>query len=384
MRIVIAHDHKFRRIEGELYSNGGLSEGVLSRYVEIFDNVVVIGRIVDSNSSTETLSKIENKKIEILDGFNKQNRIVILEIFKKSDAIIARLPSRLGNLAVKYAKKYNKPYLVEIVGCAWDSYWNHSLVGKLFAPYMYLRTRNLVKNSPFALYVTQGFLQSRYPCNGKTIGCSDVELTEFDEIAFNLRRTNIEEKFQETEACIIGTIGAIDVKYKGQKYIIESISKLKENGFNFEYHLVGGGNPEKLLKIATKCGVRDRVKIIGNIPHKDIFRFLDSIDIYAQPSSVEGLPRSLLEAMSRGCPSIGSRIGGIPEVLEDKSLFNNKNVDEISTILSRLNKKNMIESAEYSFKKAKMFQKEKLDKMRYSFYMLLRDQAKVINKHEIQ
>jgi len=47
---------------------------------------------------------------------------------------------------------------------------------------------------------------------------------------------------------------------------------------------------------------------------------LDDVDIYIQPSRQEGLPRALIEAMSRGCPAVGSTAGGIPELLSPECL----------------------------------------------------------------
>jgi len=48
--------------------------------------------------------------------------------------------------------------------------------------------------------------------------------------------------------------------------------------------------------------------------------WLDDVDLYLQPSLQEGLPRALIEAMSRGCPAIGSTTGGIPELLDGSAL----------------------------------------------------------------
>ena len=44
---------------------------------------------------------------------------------------------------------------------------------------------------------------------------------------------------------------------------------------------------------------------MGGVPHNKIFQLLDDIDLYIQPSLQEGLPRSVVEAMSRACPIIG-------------------------------------------------------------------------------
>ena len=54
---------------------------------------------------------------------------------------------------------------------------------------------------------------------------------------------------------------------------------------------------------------------------EEVNAWLDTVDIYVQPSKQEGLPRSVIEAMNRGCVCLGSRKAGIPELLEEDELF---------------------------------------------------------------
>ena len=53
---------------------------------------------------------------------------------------------------------------------------------------------------------------------------------------------------------------------------------------------------------------------------RPVLEWLNDVDIYIQPSRQEGLPRALIEAMSRGCPAFGSTAGGIPELLSPECL----------------------------------------------------------------
>src|SRR5690606_15570335 len=115
---------------------------------------------------------------------------------------------------------------------------------------------------------------------------------------------------------IIGTTAAIDVKHKGQQYVIEALGELKKNGYTkFEYHLVGGGDPAYLKSIAKRHNIEENIHFLGTLPHNKVFEWLDNIDIYVQPSRQEGLPRALIEAMSRGLPAFGANTAGIPELL---------------------------------------------------------------------
>lgn len=375
MNIVFAHDHKFREYEEEFYSTGGLSDSVLSRYVEIFGNVTVVARIIKKQQGDRNLSKIINKNVRIINsGWKGKKKLILEKEIKECDAVIARLPSFIGNKAIYYAKKYNKPYLIEVVGCAWDSMWNHSKLGKIIAPYMFYKTRKNVKNSEFSLYVTNDFLQKRYPTNGISISCSDVVLAEHKEEVLQKRIENINVK---KDKCIIGTIAAVDVKYKGQESIIRALAKLnKDSAIKYEYHLVGGGDNTYLKTIAKKYGVLEEVKFLGTIPHEEIFDWLDSIDIYAQPSKVEGLPRALVEAMSRSIPCLATNVGGMPELLSSKFLFSKKrNIDEICKILKKFNKNVLEEQARDNFNKSKLYNKNLIEEKRNNFFKEFREYA---------
>lgn len=365
MKIVFAHDHKFRKDGDYFYSTGGLADAVLSRYVDIFGDVDVVARVIKKQKGDFKLSKITNPNVRIIKAsWNGRNKLKLEKHIKKSDAVIVRLPSLIGNKAVFYARKHNKPYLIEVVGCAWDSMWNYSIKGKLAAPYMYYITRQNIKDAKFTLYVTEKFLQKRYPTNGINVACSDVVLTEYEECILQNRLQNIALK---KDKYVIGTIGAIDVRYKGQEYIIRALGKLKKDSkIKYEYHLVGGGDKSYLQSIAKENGILEQVKFLGTLSHEQVFEWLDSIDIYAQPSIVEGLPRALVEAMSRAVPCFASKIGGIPELLNSEFLFNNgsNKVNEICKILRRYDEKTLEEQAKINFNNSKLYDKNLIDQRR--------------------
>lgn len=327
MRAVFVHDHKFRRINGEIYSPGGLPNDVLSRYVGWFGSVIVVGRIIDEDQTKANYSKITNSNVMIVTGEN------LKRLIKEGDCVIARVPSINGYKAISFAKKYKKPYLVEVVGCTFDAYWNYGLKGKILAIPAYLVMRHYVKDAPFTLYVTSEFLQKRYPCKGKTIGISDVAIESTNETTIENRITRIKKN---NNSLVLGTAGAIDVEYKGQEYVIKAIPELmKTIRKDIRYELVGDGDTQKLRKIAEECGVEDRVVFKGSIKHDEIFGWFDTIDIYIQSSLLEGLSRAVVEAMSRGLPCVAANKGGNPELVEKEYLFSTDRKEYISKEISR-------------------------------------------------
>ena len=264
----------------------------------------------------------------------------------------------------------NKPYIIEVVGCVWDSFWNKGTVGKLLAPCLYIKTKKEIYQCKYVIYVTKAFLQKRYPSSGKNINCSNVCLQHTDDRVLARRLLKIDALSTKSKI-IIGTIAALDIKYKGQQYVIRAISYLKKQGYsNFEYHLVGGGNQLFLKKLVKKYDLEENIRFIGPIEHEKINIWLDSIDIYIQPSRQEGLPRALIEAMSRGLPCLGAKTAGIPELLNTQCIFSNthNNYKIIAKMLNCLTTDKMKKLAKENFINAKDYEEEKINKIRFSFF----------------
>ena len=291
------------------------------------------------------------------------------EIVKKVDLIFIR-GGMIAGFGVAAAKKYNKPYLFECSGCAWDDMWNHSLLGKILARSAEEGEKAITRDAAFVVYVTEKWLQDRYPTNGVSTHASNVVLEEIDQKALENRLEKIKNK-KNGEEIIIGTTGGIDNKAKGQQYVIKAISKLKT--YNIKYEIVGGGTGKYLKRVAKRYGVKDRLVIKGQLKHDEVLNWLDSVDIYIQPSMQEGLPRSLIEAMSRACPAIGSTTGGIPELIDEKMIFERGKVDKLVEALRTAIECDLTPLAIQNFEKAKEYLLEKITIRRNALYMQYRD-----------
>lgn len=379
MKLVFAHDHKLRKIDDKFYTLGGLRDSITDRYMDFFDELTIFCRAVERQPYDTQLFELKNPAITIKpvsDGslilLQGAKRMMEDEI-KNADGLIVKLHSKIAEQAIFYARKYNVPYLVEAVGCPWDAYWNHSLKGKFVAPLMTLSTKRELKRSPYAVYVTKEFLERRYPCSGKWIDCSDVELQDTDE---NVLHKRIEKIEHMTDVTVLGTLAQIDVLYKGQEYVIKALAELKKEGKFFIYRLAGSGSSEYLKKIAEKWGVADQVEFCGVLSHDEVFHWLDDIDFYIQPSKQEGLPRAMIEAISRACPAAGSNVGGIGELVDKDYIFKKGSVKNIVFILENLDRKNLEIQAKKNFAKAQSYQKDYLDRKRKAFYKDFAEECK--------
>lgn len=389
MKLLYISRHTFiRTADGEIYSTGMMGSSYFERYLPYFDTVTVTGYIcmeTPANAAKKVGSPIRSSdriRYRLAPGDGKAYRLLVTsgalkelteEEIRTADAVACKSASG-PDFALACARKYHKPFLVEVVGCAWDSLWNHSMKGRLLAAPSYLSLRAVVRDAPFVLYVTNEFLQRRYPSRGISAGISDVELQPADQAVLERRMEKIKSR---KGRILLGTAGALHVTYKGQQYVIQALAALKARGReDFEYHLAGGGSTERLSELAHKLEVADQVVFEGALPHDQMFAWLDTLDVYLQPSLVEGMPRALIEAMSRGLPALGSDLGGIPELLSGDDVFPGGRSDRLADMLDRMSKTDMARMAERNFEHAKRFQKEELDRQRKEFYSAFAEEAR--------
>lgn len=358
--------------EGNLYMDGSYSEEVWERYYKLTNDLTVMTKkekeVYDVQVARNKFHKFNNEKYKFIEIINDS---VLEEEVKKTDIVIIRVPSRTSYKAIDYAKKYNKKYLLEVVGCTFDLYWNTGGVkNKVTAIKTYLQFKKYVKEAEYVVYVSNVFLQKRYSTSGKSVACCDAVLKDFNDEILAERIRKIESK-KDDEAIVLCTVGSTDFKIKGQDHVIKAISKLNKNGYNYKYIIVGGNDITRLKSIAEKYGVDDVVEFTGMQPHSKVFEYMKNCDIYIQPSETEGLPRVMVEAISVAAPCIGSDVGGIPELIDEKFVFKSKNVRSLMNTLKQMNKDEMVKQATKNYEKSKEFDEKVLNKRREEFYNLL-------------
>ncbi|MGQ7771691.1 glycosyltransferase [Bacillus sp. WC2507] len=375
--LVFVHDHKVKKINNNYYSSGGLGQNVLNRYLKYFDTITLLVRceVIHDENMIDRLKLVNSDKIQVVEipDYNKIsnlgmiNKIVEKEV-AKSSYLISRLPSILGSIAIKSSEKLKIPYAIEMVACPWDGLWNYgNLKGKIMAPLMFLYTKKLVRNSKNVIYVTKTFLQNRYPNSGHNIGCSDVEIFDASEETLDYR---LNKNLKEQRSIKVGLIGGLNTKYKGHEFAFKAIKTLS-NDYNIELHLLGNGDVSTRSSQVQEMGIERNIIFDGTRENgEEVWKWLDNMDIYIQPSLQEGLPRATVEAMSRGCAVIASDCGGLVELIDPEFLIKKGDYGDLANKLKKL-----IEEPELyklqskrNFIKSKEFTAENLNKLRDRFY----------------
>ncbi len=381
IKAVFAHDHIFYKNDNMYYSNGGLSKSVLSRYTKHFTKLEVISRqqsIEDTSgltiASAENIDFIRVPNFKSLVGLRNYTSAVkiIHSTVKDADLVIARMPSSIAVIAIHAAIKYNKPYLIEVVGCVWDSSVNHGrFLGKIIAPFEFNRMKKLILKSKYNIYITKRFLQKRYPSSAvaKNAICPNVMIGIVDRDVLEKRLQKISGK---NNFLRVGLVGSLNVSYKGHDTLLRALSIIKngKSKVDFSVEFLGKGDPLNWMPLINSLNLVNNVSFIGSLPSgSSVYQWMDNIDIIVQPSKAEAQGRSIIEAMSRGCPIIASNVGGIPELINEKFLINASDCEDLAKKIHDLwfDKNQMMIEASNNFQEAKSYYSEVVEKSREDF-----------------
>jgi glycosyltransferase involved in cell wall biosynthesis len=113
---------------------------------------------------------------------------------------------------------------------------------------------------------------------------------------------------------VVGHIGELDHSHKGQGTILEAARALKDTHPELHFVLVGNGKDDR--KFRSRASGLANVEFAGFVDN--VADYLAKFDVFIYPSLHEGLGSTLLDAMNFGLPIVASKVGGIPEIVEDQ------------------------------------------------------------------
>jgi glycosyltransferase involved in cell wall biosynthesis len=114
---------------------------------------------------------------------------------------------------------------------------------------------------------------------------------------------------------LVGTVAILKSK-KGYHVLVEAVPLILHAVPEAVFVFVGDGPQyHKVARIIRDRGLEGKVHLLGL--RRDIPNVLKSIDVFVLPTLEEALGTSFLEAMAMGKPVIGTRVGGVPEVVRD-------------------------------------------------------------------
>lgn len=131
--------------------------------------------------------------------------------------------------------------------------------------------------------------------------------TSLNEATSQKIKTRFKNKF------LVGHVGALDDRHKGQSFLIEAAKKLQKSHPDIHFILVGGGRDEAMLKAEAK-GL-ENITFEGFV--NNVNDYINAFDLFVFPSRNEGLGSILFDVMRLKVPIIASNVGGIPDIIAD-------------------------------------------------------------------
>jgi glycosyltransferase involved in cell wall biosynthesis len=114
---------------------------------------------------------------------------------------------------------------------------------------------------------------------------------------------------------VIGAIGRL-APQKGLQYLLQAAPEVLRDSPNALFIFAGDGPERQSLESQAKSlGIQGSVCFLG--VRKDVPELFSSIDVLALPSLSEGTPMTLLEGMAAGRAVVASRVGAVPNVIQD-------------------------------------------------------------------
>lgn len=108
------------------------------------------------------------------------------------------------------------------------------------------------------------------------------------------------------------------IPVKGVEYLIRSMKIIINDIPDTNLIIVGdGADRKKLENITHILGLEDHIKFIGQIPNCEIPKFTNIANIFVLSSINEGFPNVILEAMASGLPIVATKVGGLPDIVEE-------------------------------------------------------------------
>lgn len=133
---------------------------------------------------------------------------------------------------------------------------------------------------------------------------------------------------------VILTVGNLE-PVKGQKYLLEAVQRIIQERKDTLCVIIGSGRLRSGLERQIRSlRLESYIILAGGKPHDEIPLWMNAADLFVLPSLNEGNPTAMFEALGCGVPFIGTKVGGVPEIITS---------DEYGLLVEPANSKDLAE-----------------------------------------
>jgi glycosyltransferase involved in cell wall biosynthesis len=405
MELTMALEQRFYCTPDGRYWTGSLyPRSFWSRYLAVFDGVKILARVHEASAAPDSWKRVDGDGVSLAAipayvgpwDFVRNIRHVraaVARALVDDSALLLRVPGVIATSACS-AMRRGRPYGVEVLGDPWDVFSPGTLSYPFRSFFRWWFARSLriqCREAACGLYVTEQTLQRRYPLGPQpprvptqyreslSVGVSDVELTDEAFVSDDalLQRALPPVNAGRSSRFRIAFVGTLEVPYKNLDVLIAAFARCVQAGLDAELVIIGSGRQAPVFEsVAKRLRVSDRLTFMGTVPAGEPIRQqLDASDLFVLPSRQEGMPRALIEAMARGLACIGTRVGGMLELLPDHAMVMPGDPDGLAAKILELaaNPTRRAELGAHNLATARRYHQDLLQPRRMAFYRCLRD-----------
>jgi glycosyltransferase involved in cell wall biosynthesis len=396
MKVLVSTEHRFDRTpDGRVWTQTMFAYPFWTRYLQVFDQVRILARVRDVETVPSDWQQATGLDVSFAPTPYylgpkqyllrvRQVRDAATRAVGPRDAVILRLSSPIAASVVPLLRRTGHPYGAEVVGDPYDVFAPGAVRHPLrpFCRWWFPRQlRRQCATACAAAYVTEHTLQRRYPVGPGALSTS-YSSVELPDAAF-VPAPRAERAMQRAFTLI--TVGSLAQMYKAPDVLIDAVALCVRQGLDLSLILVGDGKHRPELEArASALGLGEHVCFRGQLTAGGAVRSqLDRSDLFVLPSRTEGLPRAMIEAMARALPCIGTRIGGIPELLPEEDLVPPgdatalaQKIQEVLTDPARLSRMSAT-----NLQRAQSYHENVLSARRMTFYRYVRERTAAWLEH---
>lgn len=394
MRVVVTVEARFYGTpDGRVWCDNQFNfpHSFWQRYLSVFDEVLVVARVAPMQKAETDWREVTGEKVRVhalpyylgplqyLKQFFALKRSIRL-VVAPGQAYIFRVVSVLADMLRRPVLKSGAHYAVEVVGDPWDMFGpggiKHRLRPLLRLWFTY-KLKVMCSTASAASYVTEKLLQARYPAPRAKISVAASSIILTDEALATHPRS-----YQAKSQWHWVTVGSLEHPHKGVDLLISAVATLCEEGFDLKLSILGDGRMRRDFEYLAKAhGLSDIVHFLGTVPAGDKVRaVVQAADLFVLASRADGMPRAMIEAMALGLGCVGTRVGGMQELLDPEWLAPINDSQALASVMRKAMTETEALSVQASsgWKKARGYHFQLLEQRRRQMYQSLRDQQEKV------
>ncbi len=242
----------------------------------------------------------------------------------KPEIVHAHSPALNGLAALRAARRFNLPVVYEVRAFWEDAAVDHGSCreGDMRYRATHALETHVLKEAVAVTCICEGLrddiVARGVPPEKITVIPNAVDIEHFQ--VGGVADPDLAARLGLQDKCVLGFIGSF-YAYEGLRLLLEALPSLLTQAPDIRVLLVGGGYEEQALKrLAETLGINDKVIFTGRVPHAEVQRYYDLVDLLVYPRLAMRLtdlvtPLKPLEAMAQGRLVVASDVGGHKELI---------------------------------------------------------------------